>query len=156
MSNIDKAYDAESVVRQFYAATVAHDFAALAELLATEVVVDAPLGQAVVGGRYIGKQNAMQGVWGRLATHWDGLTAHVHEVYRCDSHRVLARGHYSGTNKATGKTLSTHFAHFWTVHGGQITELEVYSDTALWNYAWGKTYEPAEMQDKLLLVSTNR
>jgi uncharacterized protein len=142
MSAADKPYDAESVVRHFYAATAARDFAALQALLSPDVVVDAPLGQAVVGGHYEGAQNALQGVWGRLAAHWEGLAAHVHEVYRCDSHRVLARGSYSGTNKETKRPLKTHFAHFWTVHNGQVTELTVYCDTALWNYAWGKAYAP--------------
>jgi uncharacterized protein len=144
MNSLDKASDAQSVVRSFYAATAARDFAAIFELLSPDVIVNAPAGQAVVGGQYQGAEQAAKGLWGRLAQHWDGLTAQVHEVYPCDSHRVLVRGQYAGTNKLTAKTLSSKFAHFWTVHNGQVTQLDIYTDTASWNYAWGKTYEPTQ------------
>jgi uncharacterized protein len=45
--------------------------------------------------------------------------------------RVVVLGHYSGTAKATGKSMRAAFAHVWRVRDDKIASFDMYSDTAL-------------------------
>ena len=45
--------------------------------------------------------------------------------------RVVVLGNYSGTAKATGKSMRAAFAHVWRVRGDKIASFDMYSDTAL-------------------------
>ncbi len=137
------APSAADVVRAFYDASAQRDLERLRSLLDPAVVVEAPTGQAVVGGRHDGGQAALRDLWGRLTEHWEGLRAVVEHLDAVDDRHVLARGAYRGTSRETGRTLDAHFAHVWTVRGGRVEHLQIYSDTAIWNRAWGRSIEGA-------------
>ena len=63
-------------------------------------------------------------------THdWDGFSAKPHE-FIADGDRVVALGVYSGTSKATGKSMTAPFAHVWTVRDGRLASFNMYTDTA--------------------------
>jgi uncharacterized protein len=64
-----------------------------------------------------------------LTRDWRGFSATAHD-FVADGDRVVSLGVYSGTSKATGKSMTAPFAHVWTVHDGRITRFDMYTDTA--------------------------
>lgn len=87
-------------------------------------------------GTYVGVEALMKGVFHRLATEWDGYKAEVH-TYLADGDRVAAFGVYSGTYKATGKSMTAHFAHLYELRDGKIIRMQQYVDTAMVRQALG-------------------
>src|SRR4051794_29114129 len=64
------------------------------------------------GGPYIGPQAVLNGVLMRLATEWDGFSAHPEEFIGSGD-TVVVRGRYRGTYKATGVRLDAQLVHIW-------------------------------------------
>jgi len=81
-------------------------------------------------GTYVGSQAIVAGVFRRLATEWTGYRADVH-TYLEDGDRIAAFGVYSGTYKATGKSMRAAFAHLYQVRHGKILSMMQYVDTHL-------------------------
>src|SRR3954468_5915627 len=81
-------------------------------------------------GTYVGSDAIISGVFRRLATEWTGYRADVH-TYLADGDRVAAFGVYSGTYKATGKSMTAAFAHIYEVRDGKILRMTQYVDTAM-------------------------
>ena len=76
----------------------------------------------------MGPEAILAGVFARLATEWTGYRADVH-TYLEDGERVAAFGVYSGTYRATGKSMRAAFAHLYEVKGGKIVRMQQYVDT---------------------------
>src|SRR3954453_14002433 len=89
-------------------------------------------------GPYVGPDALMSGVFRRLAAEWTGYRADVH-TYLEDAGRAAAFGVYSGTYKATGKTMRANFAHLYLLKDGKIASMTQYVDTAMVQ----KALEPA-------------
>lgn len=85
-------------------------------------------------GTYIGAEAIIAGVFHRLATEWTDYRAQVH-TYMEDGDKVAAFGVYSGTYKATGKTMQADFAHFYVLHNDKIQSMKQYVDSAVVNRA---------------------
>lgn len=81
-------------------------------------------------GTYVGVDALMAGVFARLASEWIGYRAEVH-TYLADGDRVAAFGVYSGTYKATGKTMRAAFAHLYEIQDGKIRRMTQYVDTVM-------------------------
>jgi ketosteroid isomerase-like protein len=81
-------------------------------------------------GTYVGPEAIVAGVFRRLATEWTGYRADVH-TYLEDGNRVAAFGVYSGTYKATGRSMRAAFAHLYRVKDGKIVSMKQYVDTLL-------------------------
>ncbi len=81
-------------------------------------------------GTYVGVNALMAGVFARLASEWIGYRAEVH-TYLADGDRVAAFGMYSGTYKATGKTMRAAFAHLYEIQDGKIRRMTQYVDTVM-------------------------
>lgn len=79
-------------------------------------------------GTYIGSDAIIEGVFRRLATEWIGYRADVH-TFMEDGERVAAFGTYSGTYKATGKSMHASFAHLYEVKNGKIVRMTQYVDS---------------------------
>ena len=79
-------------------------------------------------GTYVGPAAIVAGVFRRLATEWIGYRADVH-TYLEDGDRVAAFGVYSGTYKATGRSMRAAFAHLYQVRDGKIVSMTQYDDT---------------------------
>ena len=79
-------------------------------------------------GTYVGADAIIAGVFHRLGTEWTGYRAEVHTFLE-DGDRVAAFGVYSGTYKATGKSMRAAFAHLYQVRDGKITSMRQYVDT---------------------------
>jgi len=124
-------------IRRLYDVLTARDFAGTTALLDPDIVAETPAGQAYIGGRYHGPEAVITGIWGRLGQAWDPITPDVAELLDCGDGRVLALGRYHGVLKADGSVLDAPFAHLWTVRAGRVAGLRVFTDTAIWNKAWG-------------------
>jgi ketosteroid isomerase-like protein len=81
-------------------------------------------------GTYVGVEALMAGVFARLASEWIGYRAEVH-TYLVDGDRVAAFGVYSGTYKATGKSMRAAFAHLYEIQDGKIRRMTQYVDTVM-------------------------
>lgn len=81
-------------------------------------------------GTYVGVDALMAGVFARLASEWIGYRAEVH-TYLADGDRVAAFGVYSGTYKATGKSMRAAFAHLYQIQDGKIRRMTQYVDTVM-------------------------
>ncbi len=64
----------------------------------------------------------------RLATEWDGF-ALAPEEWLDAGDRIVVLGVYTGTYKATRKSVRAQFAHVWTVRGSRVTRFQQYTDT---------------------------
>jgi uncharacterized protein len=81
-------------------------------------------------GTYVGKEAIVAGVFRRLATEWSGYRADV-QTYLEDGDHVAAFGTYSGTYKATGKSMRAAFAHLYEARDGKIVRMTQYVDTLI-------------------------
>jgi ketosteroid isomerase-like protein len=81
-------------------------------------------------GTYVGPEAVIAGVFHRLQTEWTGYRAQVH-TYLADGDRVAAFGVYSGTYNATGKSMTSPFAHLYQLKDGKIMRMAQYVDTVL-------------------------
>ncbi|MBX9749189.1 MAG: nuclear transport factor 2 family protein [Roseococcus sp.] len=81
-------------------------------------------------GTYVGAAAIIAGVFQRLGSEWIGYRAEVHTFLE-DGDRVAAFGVYSGTYKATGKSMRAEFAHLYEVRDGRITRMRQYVDTVM-------------------------
>lgn len=64
-----------------------------------------------------------------LARDWDRFSARAHD-FIAQGDRVVTLGQYSGTFKATGKSMTASFAHVWTIRDGRLARFDMYTDTA--------------------------
>ncbi|MEQ1935392.1 MAG: nuclear transport factor 2 family protein, partial [Fimbriimonadaceae bacterium] len=52
---------------------------------------------------------------------------------------VIVEARYSGTFKASGKSMDAQVCHVWDVKGGKLTRFQQYVDTAkLWDVMGGR------------------
>jgi ketosteroid isomerase-like protein len=77
---------------------------------------------------YVGPDAALQGVFMRLATEWDGFRVDLEEVHGAGD-VVVATGRYGGAYKKTGTAMRPQFAHVWKLRGGKIVSFQQYTDT---------------------------
>jgi len=87
-------------------------------------------------GTYVGIDAIIAGVFHRLGTEWIGYRAKAH-TFMEDGDRVAAFGVYSGTYKATGKSMTASFAHLYVVRDGKIASMVQYVDSHMVMQALG-------------------
>ena len=80
------------------------------------------------GGTYKGAQSIVENVFMKLATEWDDYLVEPNEFLDAGD-KIVTLGNYSGTYKATGRSMSVPFAHVWTVSGGKVIKFVQYTDT---------------------------
>jgi ketosteroid isomerase-like protein len=81
------------------------------------------------GGRYVGAEAVMDGVFGRLGREWEGWRAEVGRWLDAGE-SIVALGEYHGTNRATGRAMTAAFAHVLWLRDGRVVRFEQYADTA--------------------------
>jgi ketosteroid isomerase-like protein len=64
-----------------------------------------------------------------ISQDWDGFSARAQD-FIAEGDRVVSLGVYSGTSRATGKSMTSPFAHVWTVRDGKLAKFNMYTDTA--------------------------
>ncbi|MGG0813480.1 nuclear transport factor 2 family protein [Paenibacillus alvei] len=82
------------------------------------------------GGTFHGAASIKSNVFDRLGTEWDNFVATVHTYHEVSSQNiVIAEGVYTGTYKATGKSIRAGFAHVWRLADGKIAAFKQYVDS---------------------------
>lgn len=71
----------------------------------------------------MGAEAIIAGVFHRLGTEWVGYKAEVHTFLE-DGDKIAAFGVYSGTYKATGKSMRAEFAHLYVLNDGKIQSMK--------------------------------
>ncbi|MFC0864797.1 nuclear transport factor 2 family protein [Sphaerimonospora cavernae] len=82
-------------------------------------------------GTYVGLDEIREQVFGRLGADWDGFDATPEQVIDGGDGNVVTLGLYTGTYRATGKSMTVRFAHFWQVRDGRIVRFEQVTDSHL-------------------------
>jgi len=80
------------------------------------------------GGTYRGGEAILQNVFMKLATEWTNFEAVPDELLDAGE-KIVALGNYSGSFKATGKSMTAPFAHVWSIQNGKIVNFVQYTDT---------------------------
>ena len=117
------------LVRAVYAAFAAGDVPAVLGAMSPEIVWhEAENFPYADRNPYLGPEAVLTGVFGRIATDWDGFAAVPKEMFDAGD-TVIVLGRYEGTYRETGRTLDAQLAHVWRVADGRIVGFQQYTDT---------------------------
>lgn len=122
--------NAKDVVEEIYAGFAAGDMDRVTGAMAANIVWNEAEGNPYADNNpYVGPETVLTGLFARLGGEWDGFAAMPQE-YVVEGGRVVVFGRYSGTYKATGKSMDAPFVHSWTVEDSKIVAFRQYTDTA--------------------------
>jgi ketosteroid isomerase-like protein len=122
----------EQLARRMYPALAAGDRAALGELLADDFEGSFCQGlPGGAGGVHRGAAAALRDGWWAIGRAF-AIAAEPEEWIACADGRLLVRGRYRGSARATGAPLDAEFAHLWTARDGRIAALWQLTDSAAW------------------------
>lgn len=125
--------DNRAIVETAYDHFASGDIDAFLALLAPDVTwVDAE--GYPYAGTYVGPDALMEGLIARIGAEWDNYTA-VPTTYIAEGDRVVALGDYSGTYKATGRSVEVPFAHVWQFEDGKVVSFRQFTDGPPWQRA---------------------
>jgi ketosteroid isomerase-like protein len=82
----------------------------------------------IYGGTYRGPDAVVEGVLTRDRLEWDDFVAEP-ELFISENDQVVTRGWYTGTYKATGKSFTARFVHWYTVIDDKIVRFEQVVDS---------------------------
>lgn len=116
------------VIEAHYAAGERGDLPGMMADFASDIVWTEAAGFPVAG-TYVGVDSVRDNVFIALAKEWDGWAVAIDELV-VDGETVVGLGTYTGTNKATGKSMSTRVSHVWRVRDGKAVKFEQITDTA--------------------------
>src|SRR5688572_1123526 len=83
---------------------------------------------AMYPGTFLGPDAVLTNIFARLGGEWDGFRADTSE-YLDAGENIVALGRYSGTYRATGRSMNAAFAHVWTLRDGRVVRFRQYVDT---------------------------
>ena len=81
------------------------------------------------GEAWVGPDAILNNLFMKLGAEWDGFSVHPKSFYGAGD-SVIVEARYSGTYKATGKSMDTQVCHVWDVKDGKVTRFQQYVDTA--------------------------
>lgn len=81
------------------------------------------------GKAWIGPDAVLNNLFMKLGAEWDGFTVHPKSFHDAGD-SVIVEARYTGTYKATGKSMDTQVCHVWDVKDGKVTRFQQYVDTA--------------------------
>ena len=116
-------------VRRFYDALASGDVPSLLALIRPQIEWTEAERFPYYAGAWRTPQAVIDGLLVPLGRDWLAFSAAPTD-YVAEGERVVAFGRYSGTYKATGRSVTAPFAHLWTVRHGKITGFVQYTDTA--------------------------
>ena len=116
-------------IKEHYAASARGDLNGMVARFATDVDWTEMAGFPYAG-TYVGPDAVKANVFERIAKEWDGYQA-VPEHFVCEGGQVVAFGTYSGTFRATGRSMAARFVHHWILAEGVVVRFEQYTDTHL-------------------------
>ncbi len=83
------------------------------------------------GGVYHGPDAVAQNVFGPITEDIDGFTL-IRERFIASGQEVAAVVRYTGTGKASGKTLDVPAVHVWEIKDGKLGRFQQYIDTVMY------------------------
>lgn len=81
------------------------------------------------GEAWVGPDAVLENLLMKLGAEWDGFTVHPRTFHGAGD-SVIVEARYSGTYKATGKSMDAQVCHVWDVENGKLTRFQQYVDTA--------------------------
>ena len=81
------------------------------------------------GKPWIGPDAIVENLFMKLGQEWDSFTVSPREFYDAGE-AVIVEGRYSGSYKATGKSIDAQFCHVFKLREGKVTSFQQYLDTA--------------------------
>lgn len=81
-------------------------------------------------GTFVGPDAVVENVFKVLGTEWDGYGLKVDRLID-GGDTIVAVGTYTGTYRATGKSMTARVTHVWDLKDGKVTRFEQFTDTAL-------------------------
>lgn len=127
--------DIESLVRQAYPALAAGDADALRALLHPDFQAHfadgLPFG---IGGDHAGADAAITDGWWEIGRAYRMSTEPEEWIDAADG-RLIVRGVYRGSARATGSEVVAEFVHLWAGAEGRLTSLRQLTDTVQWTQA---------------------
>jgi uncharacterized protein len=118
-----------TIVRRFYDALGRGDVPAVLSLLDPRVEWTEAERFPYFSGTWHSPQAVLDNLLKPLAGEWDDFLVKPQE-FIAQGDRVVSLGHYSGTFKKTGRSLSAAFAHVWMVRGDKLAKFNMHTDTA--------------------------
>lgn len=124
--NMKKTTD---IVRAFYDALGRGDVPGVLAMLHDELEWTEAERFPYYSGTWRSPQEVLDKLLVPLTRDWEGFSATPHG-FVAEGDRVVSLGVYSGTAKATRKSMTSPFAHVWTVRDGRLASFNMYTDTA--------------------------
>jgi len=125
----DEADQPKSAVETVYDGFAAGDIALATSTMSPDLVWNEAEGNPYSDlNPYQGPEAVVNGLFVRLATEWDAFTATPTD-YVVEDDRVIVFGRYTGTYKATGRSMDVPFVHAYTVREGKITAFQQFTNT---------------------------
>ena len=81
-------------------------------------------------GTFVGREAVAANVFAVLRREWDGFGFRLERLVD-GGETVVGIGEYSGTHRATGKSMRARVVHVWQLEGGKVTRFEQFCDTRL-------------------------
>jgi len=81
------------------------------------------------GKAWVGPDAVLNNLFMKLGVEWDGFTVRP-KFFHDAGNSVIVEARYSGTYKATGKSMDTQVCHVWDLKDGKVTRFQQYVDTA--------------------------
>lgn len=122
-----------ALVQQAYADFAAGDVPAFLAILDPHVTWTDAEGYPYAG-TYVGPDALVQGLIARIGAEWDDYAV-VPNAFVADGDRVVVLGDYSGTYKATGRSVEVPFAHVWQLIDGRVVRFRQFTDGPPWQRA---------------------
>lgn len=117
------------IVEQIYQCFATGDIPGLVALLSPEIEWnEAENFPYADGNPYRGPDAILSGVFARIGAEWEGFAAHPEQILDAGD-TVIMLGRYSGTCKATGRSMNPQVAHIWTLAEGKAVKFQQLADT---------------------------
>ena len=118
------------LVQQFYQSQKTGDIESLLNSLARDVQWVVPEMENVsFAGTWQGRDGV--GQFFRIVSEVQDVVEFEPEEYIAQGNKVVVPGRFTMRIKATGRNVSSAWAHVWTLENGQITRFYEYVDTAV-------------------------
>jgi uncharacterized protein len=124
----DHTSTALEIVKAHYAAGPRGDLAAMMENFADDIAWKEMDGFPYAG-TFHGPDEVRAQVFERIGKEWKGFRAVPEQFVDGGDGTVVAIGDYSGTYRATDKSMTARFVHVFTVSGGEIVGFEQITDS---------------------------
>jgi ketosteroid isomerase-like protein len=123
-----QAATTKQIVQSVYKAFQRGDVAAILAAMSPDVVfVDQGPSVVPFFGAFRG-QSEVAGFFQKLTGSLE-FEEFVVEHIVAEGDRAVSLGHFRARSRANGRTMTSHFAHSWLVHGGKIVEVRPHLDT---------------------------